>query len=226
MSNQIQYHIDGVHAETLPSGRTYYTPDGAYPSITTLLGKTSPNQIWLAKWRERVGDEEADRISREATERGELVHQYVEHYWNGVDIKERLETEPYRVKQPTEAIIEATLKGVEEVYAQEIPLWSPSLQYAGRVDMVAVWKGQLSIIDFKTSKKEKKAKDIKDYFIQTCGYAYAHNELYKTRINSVVIIIGVDNVKKAQVFEHRASPHFPDLKLRTKQFHETYKKDI
>lgn len=224
MIKRIEYKTDNVYAETLPTGRTYYTPDGAFPSITTLLGKTSPNLIWLNKWRERVGDEEADRVSREATERGELVHQYVEHYWNGKDINQELDKEPIKVRQPAQSIINATVKHIEDVWIQETALWSPTLQYAGRVDMVGQWKGQPSIIDFKTSKKEKTLSQIKDYFIQCCAYAYAHNELYKTRINSVVVVIGVDNKKEAQVFERKAAPFFSDLKLRVKQYYETYQK--
>ena len=76
-----------IEAETLKTGRTYFTPDGNFPSITTLLGKTSENQVWLQKWREKVGEEEADRISKEATDRGTLVHEYAEKYFNGEDIK-------------------------------------------------------------------------------------------------------------------------------------------
>ena len=71
---------DSVYAETLKTGRTYMTPDGDFPSMTTILGKTSDNQVWLQKWRERVGEEEADRISKEATDRGTLVHEYAEKY--------------------------------------------------------------------------------------------------------------------------------------------------
>ena len=78
---------DSVYAETLKTGRTYMTPDGDFPSMTTILGKTSDNQVWLQKWRERVGEEEADRISKEATDRGTLVHEYAEKYFNGEDIK-------------------------------------------------------------------------------------------------------------------------------------------
>ena len=72
-NKKYKYTYD-MKVETLPEGRTYYTPDGNYPSITTILGKTS-NQIWLQKWREKVGEEEAARISKEATDRGTLIHE-------------------------------------------------------------------------------------------------------------------------------------------------------
>ena len=64
-----------IETETLPSGRTYFTPDGNFPSITTVLGKTS-NQVWLQVWKDKVGEEEDARISKKATERGTLIHSY------------------------------------------------------------------------------------------------------------------------------------------------------
>ena len=153
---------DSVYAETLKTGRTYMTPDGDFPSMTTILGKTSDNQVWLQKWRERVGEEEADRISKEATDRGTLVHEYAEKYFNGEDIKPDLLKEKPDVREMTYNLIKAGERGIEEVWAQEIALWSPSLKYAGRVDLVGVWKGIPTIVDFKTSKKKKNVKQIKD----------------------------------------------------------------
>ena len=80
-------YLTEVKTETLKTGRTYYTPDGAYPSITTILGKTADN-TWLQKWIERVGEEEAARVSKEATDRGTLVHEYAERHFNGEDISD------------------------------------------------------------------------------------------------------------------------------------------
>ena len=51
--------------------------------------------------------------------------------------------------------------------------------------MVGIWKVHL-IIDFKTSKKTKYIKQIKDYFIQCCAYAVAHNELYGTELKMLL----------------------------------------
>lgn len=217
--NKINYEItSSVTAETLPTGRTYYTPAGAFPSITTLLGKTSPNQIWLQKWREKVGEEEASRISKEATDRGSLVHEYLERYWNGIDIEEELSSEPINVRYPVKALLKGTQPNVTSVWAQEIPIWSLSLGFAGRIDMVGLWKDTPSIIDFKTSKKVKSVKDIKDYFLQCSGYAHAHNELFSTSIQKIVVIIGVDGETNPQIFEQRASIFIPELKYRISQY--------
>ena len=114
-------------------------------------------------------------------------------------------------------LIKITETGVEEIWGQEQVLWSKKLSYAGRCDMVGIWKGKPSIIDFKTSKKTKYIRQIKDYFIQCCAYAVAHNEMFGTGIRDVVILITVDG-KEAQCFETSAIPFLPELKLRRKQY--------
>ena len=209
------YNItNSVTTETLITGRTYFTPDGAYPSITTLLGKTSSSQIWLQKWKDKVGEEEAARVSKEATDRGTAVHEYLERYWNGEDIFIQLSNEPNNIRCPARSLIKGTSKNVTEVWAQEIPVWSPTLKFAGRVDMIGLWNNTPSIIDFKTSKKIKKGKDIKDYFLQASGYAYAHNELFGTNIQKIVIIVAVDGEEEPLIFEQKASVFIPELKSR------------
>ena len=170
-NKKYKYTYD-MKVETLPEGRTYYTPNGTYPSITTILGKTS-NQIWLQKWKDKVGEEEAARISKKATDRGTLIHEYAERYFNSEEIFIDLVKESSDVIQMSKDLIRITESGVEEIWGQEQILWNNKLCYAGRCDMVGIWNGIPSIIDFKTSKKTKYIKQIKDYFIQCCAYAVA-----------------------------------------------------
>ena len=85
-------------------------------------------------------------------------------------------------------LITITELGVEEIWGQEQVLWNKKYGYAGRCDMVGIWKGKPSIIDFKTSKKTKYIKQIKDYFIQCCAYAVAHNQMFGTGIKNIVIL--------------------------------------
>ena len=204
-NKKYKYTYD-MKVETLPEGRTYYTPDGNYPSITTILGKTS-NQIWLQKWREKVGEEEAARISKEATDRGTLIHEYAESYFNKEDIFTNLVNESSDIRQMVKDLITITELGVEEIWGQEQVLWNKKYGYAGRCDMVGIWKGKPSIIDFKTSKKTKYIKQIKDYFIQCCAYAVAHNQMFGTGIKNIVILITVEG-KESQCFETNAVPFF------------------
>ena len=187
-----------VDTDTLPTGRTYHTPDGSYPSITTILGKTS-DQTWLLKWKERVGEEEAARVSKEATDRGTLVHEYAENYFNGEDIWDRLREEKLDVRQMSRDLIRATEQGVEEIWGQEQVLWSNKY------------------IDFKTSKKKKNNKQITDYYIQGCAYAVAHNEMYGTGIKDIAIVMTIDG-KDPIIFEQSAVPFLPLLKNRRLSF--------
>ena len=120
-------------------------------------------------------------------------------------------------------LIKAGEKGIDEVWAQEIALWSPSLRYAGRVDLVGKWKGIPTIVDFKTSKKKKNVKQIKDYYVQCCGYAHAHNELFGTNIKQIVILITVA-AGGAQIFTGNMQNYLPDLKYRVNKYYETFRR--
>jgi ATP-dependent exoDNAse (exonuclease V) beta subunit len=209
-------YITEVDVDTLSTGRTYHTPDGSYPSLTTILGKTA-NNPWLEQWKARVGEEEAARVSKLATDRGTLIHSYAERYFNGESIDDDIRAEAEDVRRMSRNLIKLVEPGLEEVWGQEQVLWSNKLRYAGRTDMVGIWKGVPSIIDFKTSKKPKQATQIRDYFIQACGYAVAHNEMYGTGIKDVVIAITVEN-GESQLFEKPAPPFLYDLKKRRLEY--------
>lgn len=205
-------YVTDMDVDTLATGRTYHTPDGSYPSLTTILGKTA-NNPWLEQWKQRVGEEEAARASKEATDRGTLIHSFAERHFNGDSIWEELRTQPLDVRQMSRDLISLVSTGVEEVWGQEQVLWSNKYKYAGRTDMVGIWKGRPAIIDFKTSKKIKQATQIRDYFIQCCGYAVAHNEMYGTGIKDIVVAITVDG-KEPQLFEKSATPFLYELQNR------------
>lgn len=215
--------LQNIKATTLDTGRTYHTPEGDYPSITTILGKTA-YMPWLEKWKERVGEEEAARISKYATDRGEKVHKYAEDYFNGIDIFPELinDYEYEDIQNMTRNLIKATEKGVTNIWGQEMALYHSDRKYAGRVDMVGEWQGEPAIIDFKTSKKKKTASGIKDYYIQCAAYAAAHNKLFGTKINKLVIIITVQHEKEAQIFEGRTIHFMSDLKNRINTYYQMY----
>ena len=205
-------YVTDMSVDTLTTGRTYHTPDGSYPSLTTILGKTA-NNPWLEQWKLRVGEEEAARVSKEATDRGTLIHTFAERHFNGDSIWEELRAQPLDVRQMSRDLITLVSTGVEEVWGQEQVLWSNKYRYAGRTDMVGIWKGKPAIIDFKTSKKPKQSTQIRDYFIQCCGYAVAHNEMYGTGIKDIVVAITVDG-KDPQLFEKTAPPFLYELQNR------------
>lgn len=213
--------LPDLTAVTLPTGRTYETPSGKYPSITTILGKTG-NKLWLEKWKARVGEEEAARISKIATDRGTNVHSYLEKYWNKEDITSDLKNESLDTIHLVKSLIDITQKNISKVYAQEVALWSPTLGAAGRVDKVCSWLGRDAILDYKTAKKPKNlTTDVKDYRLQICFYAEARNELMLTLppIHTGIIVIAVDG-KDPQVIVFDTRPYVPELKMRINDFYK------
>lgn len=206
------------------TGRVYKTPNGEYPSITTILAATSDN-TYLQRWRDKVGEEEANRISKEATDRGSSVHEYIEKFflqdketYKDFLVSSGLINEPTNIRGPAIEIIKECVKNKFTPYAQEVALWHPKLKYAGRVDGVGLWNNVLHIVDFKTSKKKKYASGIKNYYIQCTAYAVAHNYLFNTEINNFVVVIGGDQVP-IQTFSGKVVNFIPELKNRILTFY-------
>lgn len=203
----INLGYDDLECETSTSGRQYKTPDGKkYPSITTVLGILSEDGI--REWRARVGEEEANKISHRAATRGTAVHSIIEDYINNVDGI----TKKYmpNIIQDFKRVQNVLDERIGRVYAQEVPLYSDKLGLAGRVDCVAEFDGQLSIIDFKTSRKAKKREYIESYFIQESFYAAAWYELTGDPIKQIVTIISCDT-GEAQVFVEEPYKYLPKL---------------
>lgn len=214
-------HVD--HGITLPKitrkttkkGRKYFTPSGkAYPSITTVCSILSKDSI--IKWRKRVGEEEANKISLQASTRGTAVHKLAEDYLNN-------EPDWDKDVMPNNLFSFSHLKSIideriNNVWFQEEYLYSDKLECAGQVDCIAEFDGQLSIIDFKTSRKPKKVEWITNYFIQASFYAAAFYERTGIPIKQGVILITVDHsepqIFKVNTFDYL--PHFIDVRKKYK----------
>lgn len=188
-------HVTGLNlpelkSETTQSGRMYVTPNGnKYPSVTTVLSHGT-DQSWKEEWIKRVGSEEAERVSRRATTRGTAVHELTEQY---------LRNNPAYAKghMPANVMSFKNIKPfldkhIGRVAGLEIPLFSDTLRVAGRVDCIAEWDGVWSIVDFKTSRKEKKRDDIHSYFLQCSAYSMMMFERTGIACKNAVIVMTVD----------------------------------
>ena len=213
--------VDGV--------RHYQTPNGKpLPSVTTVLDALK-DKTSLYEWRKRVGDEEANRITKLATGIGTQVHLHIEKYIleenrpGGTNLIHQM------AKELSDIVIEKGLSNVDEVWGTEVPLYYPGL-YAGTTDCVGVWKGKPAIIDFKTTRKPKKREWINDYFLQGSAYAAAHNELYGTDIKTIVIMmIGwdaeADNLGNYQEFvveKDEFEKHSLDWATKVQEYFDKY----
>ena len=175
---------------TAKNGQRQYTGDDnqPVPSVTTVLSDTG-DKTALMNWRKRVGDAEANRISREAAGLGTKVHNALEKYV----LQEEYEISgsnhiSIMAKTMLDEMISKGLSQVDEIWGVEVALIAKGL-YAGTSDAVGMFNGVESIIDFKTSKKIKKREWIEDYFMQGCAYALAHNEMFGTNIKQVAILM-------------------------------------
>ena len=179
--------------------RHYVTPSGElYPSITTVLGELSKAAI--QKWRKRVGETEANKISGKASRRGTSVHSVCESYIKNED--------GYFDGQTPNIIelfktIEPFLERVDNIHGVELALYSDHFGVAGRTDLIAEFDGVLSVIDYKTSNKIKKKEWCESYFAQGAFYGIAYEELTKIPVSQVVIIIAVDNEHPQLFVEQR-----------------------
>jgi ATP-dependent exoDNAse (exonuclease V) beta subunit len=182
-----------IEAVMVPAvGRVYLTPNGPYPSITTVLGHSAPEEkkSVLANWRARVGNSKADQISQDAAQRGTNVHLMLERALNDEDPK--LDDFPME-HQAMFKSLRLEVKKINKVIAQEVVLYSDLLAVAGRVDLIAEYQNRMSVVDYKTSSRVKSETDIGDYWLQTAFYAMAHNEMFGTNIDYVVIMMAVEN---------------------------------
>jgi genome maintenance exonuclease 1 len=194
--------------------RVYETPTGqALPSVTTILGATG-DKSGLLEWRQRVGEKEANRVTKEAAGLGTLLHTHMENYIRGEERPSGNNMVRAMAREMADAIIQCGLVDVDEVWGLEEHLYYPGL-YAGTADVIGVYKGEPSIMDFKTARKMKKEDWITDYFLQGSAYSHAHNELHGTDIKSVVIFM-VDREKNYQTFHINGSKfdYYSDLWLR------------
>ena len=145
--------------------RLYLTPDGeALPSVTSILGRTK-DKSFLKKWRQKVGEKKAEQIIKDSAQIGTALHLYIERFVNGDKYKD-----------------------LTEIWGSEVHLYYPG-RYAGTTDMIGVYKGRPTIIDFKQTNRPKKREWVQDYLMQLSAYAVAHNKLFNTEIDQGVVLM-------------------------------------
>ena len=196
--------LQDLQSQTLSSGRFYTLPDGTkLPSVTTVIGAKKKQEI--LEWRKRVGEEEANRISKIASGRGTGVHTLCERYINNEPLGSCMPDalEMFRSIKPL-------LSNINNIHYQEQALWSEGIGLAGRVDLIAEWDGVLSVIDFKTSRKIKTADMIQDYFAQCTAYACMYEELVGQGVDQIVVLMAVEN-EKPLCFIERTEDHLNNL---------------
>ena len=204
--------------------RKYLSGDEKYPSVTSILSltKSEEDKASLELWRQRVGYKEANRIKTDASRRGTSLHAYIEDYLRG-RVNDSFFESNEQHKNMAKVIIENGIKGkLDEIFGMEATLINPNDRYAGTADLIGIYKGNETIIDFKQANRPKKADYIQDYFLQLGAYTLAHNVVYKTNITSgIILLCTVDNLFQDFVIEGPELQMYQNLFLgRLKMFYE------
>ena len=201
------------------NGKRYYvSPNGTkLPSVTTFLSHFKGDSI--QKWRQKVGEEEANKISARASRRGTKFHSLMESYISNEEgfLNEDVMPDMRHAFNQFVPILDR----IDNVHYLETMLYSETLGLAGQVDCIAEFDGIPSIIDFKTSLKPKKEEWILNYFEQCTCYSLMYEEMTGVKARQIVVMISVDH-EQPQVFVKNRSDYIPELARKVKQFREEH----
>ena len=200
---------DGVRFYKLPKTDKYY------PSVTSIT--SFKNAKFFKEWRTKIGEDEANRITARATQRGTAFHSIAEDYINGeLDLDKYLDNNPLSVRMFQSA--KDTLNRINNIHCLESFLYSHYLGLAGRVDCIAEFDGELAVIDFKTSTKEKKEEHIENYFVQETAYAAMFLERTGIEVKKIVTLIATEE-GSIQIFQkHNLDDYLQLLKSYIEEF--------
>jgi CRISPR/Cas system-associated exonuclease Cas4 (RecB family) len=217
----MKFHYQELETQSVKGMRFYETPHKKYyPSITTVLGSTisEEKEKSLKSWQNSLGLSTAQQITKDAADRGTAVHLLIERYLK----KEKLVRDSDSFKPEEINLFNALklkLNKIDEVWGQEVPLYSDLLEIAGRCDCIGLYKGIPAIIDFKTSSRIKSNRDIEDYRLQLCAYSIMHNEMFDTNISQGIILM-TSQTGFPQEFKVNLEDYAETLLTRIESFYE------
>lgn len=199
-----------LEVKTTNAGRWYTTPEGkTYPSASSVAGILSREAI--AKWRKKVGAEEADRKTKAGADRGTFIHFLAEKYLlNTLTADDRMGILPYH-KELFLQIKKALDSHIAEVWYVEQALYSDRLRIAGRCDAIVIWDGELVILDLKTAGYVKPEEWVLNYYVQTTAYAEMFEERTGTPINHVVLLTAVEGQSFPTISMKKKDAYLPVL---------------
>lgn len=197
--NHIEIDYPSLSRETIGGVRYYDTPNGKkLVSITSVISHY--NREIFREWRAKVGEKEANKVTKQATSRGTDMHTLAEYYLKNSKLPSVQPLSEMLFKQS-----KPTLDKIDNIHAQEQSLFSYELGIAGSVDCIAEYEGELSIIDFKTSKKPKPKKWVDHHFVQCAAYACMLYEMTGIMVKKFVIIMSCEDgeVKVYEEYDKR-----------------------
>ena len=173
--------------------RTYNVGEKKIPSVTTILSATQSEEkkASLDKWRERVGYQEAQRITQQAATRGTEMHYVLENYIDGKGYL-NLSPEGAQARLMAHEIVQ-NLEKLKVVWGNEVSLAYDD-RWAGATDVVGLYDDQPTIIDFKQSNKPKREEYVEDYYYQIAAYSLAHKKQYGPITQGLICVCTKDKL--------------------------------
>ena len=190
MFNHVEVELPKLSRETIDGVRYYSVPDeDELLKLVSITSVTSHfNKEIFVKWRKKVGDETADRITKAATTRGTSYHTLAENFLLNNELPKGLPISEFLFN-----ISKSTLRKIDNIHSLEGSLYSKQLGIAGTVDCIAEYNNELAIIDFKTAAKPKPRDWIENYFVQAMAYGCMLYELTGISVKKLVIIMTCEN---------------------------------
>ena len=206
--------------------RWYEVPGGEkYPSITSVLGKRPDKQKGLQEWRDRVGEHEANKIARKGANRGTAFHNIVEDFLT-------LDREPFEYKLENDHKSRNLLawamfgqakvwieESVGDIFLMEQSMYSARYKVAGRCDLIAMFDGVPTVVDWKTAAIMKRDEWNEDYYVQCAAYASMYSDYTGDQIDDLAIVM-VDEAGEVAVFKKKVSDYLPQLDEMMNEFYD------
>lgn len=200
--------------------RLYETPDGnKYPSMTTILKNLDDGGI--KNWEKSVGKKKAERVKKDASQRGDTLHEICEEY-----VLNKLDLSVYSARMKALfKFIQPELNNLDNVLATEATLYSDKYKVAGTLDFIGKYKGELAIVDFKGStqpillKTDYCRRKLFKYMVQCCGYKQMFYEMTGILVPNIVVLVSVQSLQKCQVFESKSNLFDNEFKICSDAYH-------
>jgi ATP-dependent exoDNAse (exonuclease V) beta subunit len=219
------FNYPTLQAVPVKGYRFYETPSGNfYPSVTTVLGQTMPEEKAksLKKWQDALGAL-AHKKTKDAADHGTAVHLLIERFLKQEELFQGEKFSPQNISAFN--ALKLKLKNIEKLCGLEVSMYSDVLQLAGRCDCIGVYRGELSIIDFKTSGRVKNSSQVEDYRLQLTAYAIMHNELFDTDIKQGIILMSSES-GFPQEFRISLDDYVEPLMMRIQEFYDKFYKQL
>lgn len=187
---------------------------GIYPGVTKILSATSDDS-GIEAWRQMVGEEEADRILKESQEIGNSLDDLLlKSFLPDFDKNQyRREIGYYLYVQ-----LSMSLRKIKPI-ALQLKIWSEDLKVMGYLDCLGYYDGELSLIDFKNTRKIKKPEHYHNYLLQCTIYCLILKKLLGIEVKQVVLLMGVRDSVAPQIVKERTKNYVKEAYGRIIQYH-------